>query len=808
MAGSILGTRVLRTEDPELLLGQARYVDDLAAPGGPLEGALHVVFVRSEMAHARITSVDTTSAAAMPGVVAVLTAADLGLRPMHGMAKVHDHFARPPLATDRVRFVGEAIAAVVAETRVQATDAAGAVVVDYEPLDAAVHPEAAMAPGAAVLFDEHGDNVAMTTTDTLQPDIFAGADVVVRGRYVNQRMAVAPMEPHGAAAAVDADGRIVFYGSTQMPHLLHGLLSRALGVDPGEVRIVTPRVGGGFGGKAGMYPEQSVVAAIAKRLGRAVTWMSTRTEDMLSLAHSRAQIQYVELGCTTEGAFTGLRVHLVGDGGAYPGMGAYLPAGTRRMSNGTYRFPAIQFDIAVAATNTTPTGAYRGAGRPEATALLERAVDQAALELGIDPIELRRRNLLRDDVFPFTTLTGVTYDTGAYTTPLDIAARAVGYDDLRREQAERRARGDRQLLGIGVAAYVEVTAGGGSSEYGAVEIHPDGTASVLAGTSAHGQGHQTAFAMIVSSHTGIDVDRIRLVDVDTDLVRSGGGTGGSRSLQLGGSAVLRATEAVVDKARHLAARLLEADEADIVVDTVAGTVGVAGAPAAALDWAALARAAADAAGSPDDPVDHDDGTTGLAAQLDFVQDGATFPFGAHIAVVEVDRDTGRVTLLRHVAVDDCGTVLNPLLVEGQQHGGVAAGVSQALYEAVVYDDDGNPLTANLMDYALPSAAEFPSFEVHSTETPTPLNPLGAKGIGEASTIGSTPAVQNAVVDALAHLGVRHVDLPCTSERVWRTIRDAEAGTLADPWSEPPGVFARLAAGQEVDAVGLHAAEGI
>jgi carbon-monoxide dehydrogenase large subunit len=808
MAGSILGTRVVRTEDPELLLGEARYVDDLSAPGGPLEGALHLVFVRSEMAHARIAGIETTTAAEMPGVVAVLTAADLGLRPSHGMAKVHDHFARPALADDKVRFVGEAIVAVIAETAVQAKDAADTVIVDYEPLGAVVHPEDAFAPDAPVIFDVHGDNLAMSTTDTAQPGIFDGADVVVRGRYVNQRMAVVPMEPHGAAAYVGDDGRVVVYGSTQMPHLLQGLLARSLGVTPPEVRVITPNVGGGFGGKAGMYPEQLVVAAVAKRLGRPVTWMSTRTEDMLALAHSRAQIQYVELGCTRDGTFTGLRVRLVGDGGAYPGMGAYLPAGTRRMSNGTYRFPAIQFDIAVAATNTTPTGAYRGAGRPEATALLERAVDQAALELGIDPIELRKRNLLTDDVFPFATLTGVTYDSGAYTTPLDAAAAAVGYDDLRREQAERRARGDRRLLGIGVAAYVEITAGGGNSEYGAVEIHPDGSATVKAGTSAHGQGHQTAFAMIVSSRTGIDVDRIRLVNVDTDEVRSGGGTGGSRSLQLGGSAVLRATEALVDKAKRLAARLLEADEADIVVDTEAGTVGVVGAPAAALDWGALARAAADASGTDDDPVDHDDGTLGLAAQLDFSQQGATFPFGAHIAVVEVDQDTGKVTLLRHVAVDDCGTVLNPLLVEGQQHGGVAAGVSQALYEQVVYDEDGNPLTANLMDYALPSAAEFPSFEVLTTETPTPLNPLGAKGIGEASTIGSTPAVQNAVIDALAHLGVRHVDLPCTSERVWRTIRDAEAGTLPDPWRDPPPIFARLAADQAVDAAGLSAAEGI
>jgi carbon-monoxide dehydrogenase large subunit len=382
--------------------------------------------------------------------------------------------------------------------------------------------------------------------------------------------------------------------------------------------------------------------------------------------------------------------------------------------------------------------------------------------------------------------------------------RLAGYDDLRLEQASRRANGDRSLLGIGVATYVEITAGGGSSEYGAVKVHADGTASVMAGTSAHGQGHQTAFAMIVSAQTGIPVDRIRLVAVDTDIVRSGGGTGGSRSLQLGGSAVHRATEAVVDKARHLAAAMLEADVADIVVDVIAGTVGVVGVPTTALDWATLAAAAE----AEPDLVDHADGTLGLAAQLDFDQGDATFPFGAHIAVVEVDRDTGAVTLLRHIAVDDCGTVLNPLLVEGQQHGGVAAGVSQALFEQVIYDADGNPLTGNFMDYGIPSSAEFPSFEVHSTETPTPLNPLGAKGIGEASTIGSTPAVQNAVIDALAHLGVRHIDLPCTSERVWRTIRHAEQGTLPDPWSEPPAIFARLAAGQLVDEAGLEAAEGI
>ncbi len=799
MAGSILGTRVLRTEDPDLLLGLAEYVGDLN-----LDNQVHMVFVRSEMAHAMITGIDTAAAQAAPGVVAVWTAADLGIDPFQSMATVHDDFARPALAGDRVRFVGEAIVAVVADTVTQAKDAADMVIVDYETLDAAVTAEAALADGAPVLFEAHGDNIAVATTDRVNADLFGDADVVVRGRYVNQRIAVAPMEPHGAAAAIGDDGRLLVYGSTQMPHLLHQLLARALGMDASDIRVVTPLVGGGFGGKAGVYPEQVVVAAAARMLQRPVMWAATRSEDMVALSHSRGQIQYVELGCKHDGTFTGLRVRLVGDGGAYPGLGSFLPSGTRRMSNGTYRFSGIQFDVVVAATNTTPMGAYRGAGRPEATALLERVVDQAAIELKIDPIELRRRNLLTDDVFPFTTLTGITYDSGAYSTPLDAVARLAGYDELRREQVARRASGNRNLLGIGVSMYVEITAGGGTSEYGAVQVHDDGSATVMAGTSAHGQGHQTAFAMIVSDQTGIPIDRVRLIAVDTDLVRSGGGTGGSRSLQLGGSAVLRATESLVDKAKHLAAHLLEADIGDIVVDTTTGTLGVAGVPSTGLDWAALAAAAAAA----DGVVDHTDGTLGLAAQLDFHQGEATFPFGAHIAVVEVDHDTGKVTLLRHIAVDDCGTVLNPLLVEGQQHGGVAAGVSQTLYEQVVYDEDGNPLTGNFMDYGIPSAAEFPSFEVHSTETPTPLNPLGAKGIGEASTIGSTPAVQNAVIDALAHLGVRHIDLPCTSQTVWRTIRDAEAGTLPDPWSEPPSVFSHLAADQEVDEAGLSAAEGI
>ena len=800
MPGSILGTRVLRTEDPALLVGAARYLDDLDLPG-----RLHAVFARGDVAHATLGAIHVADARAMAGVVAVFTNGDLGVAPHQGFVTVHPDFARPPLADGRVRFVGEALAVVVAETKAAAEDAAEAVWAEYEPLPPIVDPETAFDADAPLVFPAHGSNHALVVTDRHRLDVDDGADVVVRGRYVNQRVAVVPMEPNAAAAVPGDDGRLTFYASTQMPHLLRDQLAGALGLDAGEVRVVTPQVGGGFGGKAGACAEYSAIAAAARRLGRPVTWMPTRSDDLIGQPHSRGQIQYAELGCRRDGTFTGLRVRLVGDAGAYPGVGAYLPAGTRRMAHGTYRFPAIQFDVAVAVTTTTPMGAYRGAGRPEATALLERLVDHAAHELAIDPIELRHRNFLEDDQFPFRTLTGLTYDTGAYRTPLARAAEVIGYESLRREQAARRERGDRHLLGIGVAAYVEITVGGVSTEFAGVEVHDDGSATVRAGTLSHGQGHQTAFAMIVHAQTGIPVERIRLIDGDTDAVRSGVGTGGSRSLQVGGSAVHRSTEALVEKAKRLAAHVLEADEADIVVDTDQGTVGVAGVPAAALPWAELAGRAADA---PAGVLDGTDGAIGLAAQGDFEQDGPTFPFGAHISVVEVDVETGRVRVVRHVAVDDCGTVLNPLLVEGQQHGGIASGIGQALYEEVAHDPDGNPLTTTLADYGIPSAAEMPRFEAHSTETPTPLNPLGAKGIGEAATIGSTPAVQNAVIDAVAHLGVRHIDMPCTAERVWRAIAAARDGTLPDPWREPPSIFDELHAGQQVSAEGLKAAEGI
>ena len=791
LRGSILGNRVTRTEDPELLTGAGKYIADLDLG----DRALHAVFVRSDIAHGVINSIDISEALRMPGVVAVWTADELDIAPHHGFATIDPAFARPPLATDRVRFVGEAVAVVFAETAAQGTDAADAVFADIDPLPAVTDAEAALADDAPLLRPERGDNVAVADAPDSPVDLDAISDVVVRGRFVNQRVAVAPMEPHGVAAAPADDGRLSVWTSNQFPHNVHAAMAAATGIDREQLHIVTPRVGGGFGGKAGMQHEYTVVVLAAQRLGRPVRWVPTRTEDLQAKDHSRSQVQYAELGCTSDGAFTGLRVRLVGDAGAYPSIGAALPGGTRRMSHGTYAFPQIDFDVAVAATNTPPTGAYRGAGRPEATALLERLVDQAAHQLDIDPIELREKNLLTDDVFPFQTLTGPAYDTGSYRMPLRAAADLIGYDELRAEQQRRRDTGDTVQLGIGVATYVEITGGGGGDEFGKLEVHDDGSATVSCGTLSHGQGHQTTYAMIVSAQTGIPVDKIRLVDGDTDLVPKGGGTGGSRSVQFGGSAVSEATKLVVDRARELAARVLEADEADIVVDAEAGTVGVVGVPAAALSWAELAAKSEELDGGP------------LAADTIYAPDGASFPFGAHISAVEVDTETGRARVRRHVAVDDAGTVINKLLLEGQQHGGIASGLSQVLYEEVRYDDLGNPITSNFADYGLPSAAEMPSFDVFSTETPSDRNVLGAKGIGEASTIGSTPAIQNAIIDAVSHLGVRHIDLPCTAERVWRAIADARAGG-GDPWREPPAIFATLPKGRQVDDDAATAADGI
>ena len=781
MVGSILGNRVPRTEDLNLLTDGGTYVYDL-----PLENVAHAYFVRSTVAHATIKEINIDEAVNAPGVLGVLDANALGIGPFSaGIAKVNDAFARTPLATETVRYVGDPIVVIVAETFQQAMDASEFVYIDYDFLPAVVNPEDAFIEGSQLIFPSKGNNLAISLEDP-EADVLSDADHVIRGRYVNQRVAGVPLEPNSAAAIHHEDGRLTFYCATQMPHSLKDKLAETLDRQAETIRVIAPDVGGGFGAKAGLYIEFPVLAVLAEKFKRPVTWTETRSEDMVALAHSRAQIQYCETGFDKEGKLTGMRVRLVGDAGAYPSMGALRPGLTKQMANGTYNLPKLRFDVAVAITNTSPTGAYRGAGRPEATALIERSMDQASIELGIDPLEIRRKNFLRPDQFPFDTLTGWTYDTGDYLAPLEKAAEIIGYESLREEQKQRRHDKDKLALGIGIASYVEVTSGGGGSEYASVEIHDDGTATMKAGTSAHGQGHQTSYAMIVSEHTGIPVKDIKLIQSDTDIVPRGGGTGGSRSLQLGGSAIRNATESVINKAKELAAHLLEAAPNDIVIDTDQGTVGVAGVPASALTWAGLAQAAKTEL--PKGVLDQSDGMDGLAAQLDFKQENGTFPFGTHISLVEVDMETGSVTLLRHVAVDDAGTVINPLIFEGQQQGGISQGISQALFEEVRFDEYGNPLTGNLMDYAFPSAAEMIYFETHNTVTPTHLNPLGAKGIGEASTIGSTPAVQNAVIDAISHLGVRHLDMPCTPERIWKAISDAQNGTLADPWSDPPLIF--------------------
>ncbi|HLH99710.1 MAG TPA: xanthine dehydrogenase family protein molybdopterin-binding subunit [Acidimicrobiales bacterium] len=757
---SILGNRVLRREDPKFLTTGGVYTDDL-----PIEGAVWATYVRSTVAHARLPAVDGTAAADQPGVVAVLTGADLDLAPLvPRQPGLRPEMARPLLATGTVRFVGEPVAVVLTERRDQGEDAAEAVIVDYDPLPAVVDPLTA-ADHSTLLFPEAGTNVAKQQGEAPDDAPWAACEVVVRQRMVNQRVAPCPLEVRAGAAEWGSDGRLTQYVSNQAPHGARRALAAVLGVEEGQVRVVAPDVGGGFGAKISLYPEELLLGWLARQVGRPVRWSETRSESMVGLGHGRAQLQDVTIGGTRDGRVLAYRLEVVQDAGAYPVIGAHLPTFTRMMASGTYDIPTVQFTTTAVVTNTTPVVAYRGAGRPEATTAIERAMDLYAAELGLDPVEVRRRNLVAPDRFPFTTPTGAVYDCGDYARALDLAVEASGYARLREEQARRRAAGDRSLLGIGVSTYVEITNVGGAGEYAAVEVRPDGGAQVLTGTSPHGQGHVTAWSMLVAEQLGIPMEDIEVVANDTDVVPSGGGTMGSRSLQAGGLAVHEASVELVDLARKRAADALEADPDDVVLDRVEGRWHVAGTPAVFRSWADLAADAAAAGGQ-------------LRVEHRSAPPSETFPFGSHVAVVEVDAETGRVRLVRLLAVDDAGTILNPLLAEGQRHGGLAQGAAQALLEEVRYDSDGNPVTANLADYAMVSATELPSFELVSMETPTPVNALGAKGIGESGTIGSTPAVQSAVVDALAHLGVRHLDMPASPERVWSVIATAAAPNRA------------------------------
>ena len=746
-----------RVEDPQFLTTGAVYTEDLDDPR--LEGALRLTVVRSPIAHARIVNIDTSAALETPGCVAVLTAADLAdpVAQRPPLPVYADAFGQPLLATDVVRFVGESVAAVLTDERYQGEDAAELVDVEYEPLPAVVDPKAALAD-EAVLFADVGTNVCFGGDPGEQDDIFADCEAVVSHEIVNQRVAVAPLEVRAAAAVWDEAGRLTAWVPNQGAQGTQRSLSAMLGIPTEKVHVITPAVGGAFGAKFGADSDHALVAFLARKLDRPVTWVETRSENMVAMAHGRAQVQTVTLGGTGDGRITAYRLHVLQDSGAYPKFGGLLPTLTLMMAPAVYDIEKLQTSFVSVVTNTTPVGAYRGAGRPEATAAIERAVDMFAAEIGMDPADVRRRNLLPAFTEPLKTKGGATYDSGDYPAALEKALDAADYAGLRAEQTRRREQGETVQLGIGLSVYVEITGGGSESgppkENATIEVHADGSATILTGTSPHGQGHATVWAMLASEETGIPIDRITVVWGDTDLVPEGGGTGGSRSLQQGGAAVQQATRELVDKAKALAADQLEVSVDDLTVDTELAGVAVRGVPDVGVSFADLA-------------AEHE-----LKVRSVFSAPGATYPFGAHVAVAEVDVETGKARLIKLFALDDAGTIINPLLAEGQRHGGLAQGAAQALLEEVLFDAAGNPTTNTLASYPIVSATEVPSFDLVDSQTPTSYNPLGAKGIGEAGTIGATPAVQNAVIDAVAHLGVRHIDMPTTAMRVWHAINDA------------------------------------
>jgi carbon-monoxide dehydrogenase large subunit len=774
---SVLGTRVRRVEDPKFLTTGGVYTADLTELDDPrLAGAAHVTFVRSMFAHGTVSSIETEDARAAAGVLGVYTVADLD---RHGLiapgfnadapdAEI-DPMARPWLARDTVRYVGEPVAVVVTERADQGEDAAESIYADVEPLPALMSVEEA-ATDEQLLFPAKGTNTVITFDFGSDPDLLDGCEVVVRERVVNQRVAACPLEVRSAAALWEGD-HLTMWLSTQSAHGAKKNLARAFGLAEGNVRVIAPDVGGGFGAKINPAPEEIMVAWLARELDRPMRWIETRSENMVGMGHGRAQVNQIEIGGTRDGVIEAYRLTVLQDAGAYPSTGAFLPFMTRAMAQGVYDIARVDCVTKTVVTNSTVIDAYRGAGRPEATQAIERAVDLFALEIGMDPIEVRRRNLIPADAFPFTTKTGSVYDNGDYETALDHALRVAGIEELRAEQEGRRARHDVVQLGIGVCVYVEITAGPfpGEQEYARVEITPDGGAVVYTGSSAHGQGHDTSWAMLANDQLGIPMDRVRVVHGDTDLVPEGVGTYGSRSLQIGGAALLQAAEQVVERARHVAAELLEAAVEDVVLDRATGAFHVTGTPSITTSWADIAASAGAMQGETPDR------SSPLSEAANFSTTTPTFPFGAHVAVVEVDTETGQVTLRRMITCDDAGRILNPLVVEGQRHGGIAQGVAQALLEEVRYDEDGNPVTSNFADYAMISATELPAFELVLMETPTPANALGAKGIGESGTIGSTPAVQSAVIDALAPFGVRHLDMPATAERVWRAINQSAVG---------------------------------
>ena len=775
----LVGQRVKRREDPRLIQGLGTYVDDIK-----LVGMQHLAFKRCDIAHGRITSLDTSAAEAMDGVEAVFSGAQIAefLAPM----PIGTPFPSPDhraVANDVVRYVGEPVAVVVARDRYVARDAADAIRVEYEELPAVIDPEEAMKGSPSVIHKDFANNHAVgpfhsgtgvdadgNADDTAIDQAFADAEVTIQQRMVNQRLAPSSIEPRGVVAHYEpGKDAMTVWSSTQNPHILRTFIALLTGLGEHQVRAVAPEVGGGFGSKINIYGEEYVAAVVSKRLGIPVKWVEDRSEAFVATIHGRDIIGYVDVAAKRDGTVLGLKMQLIADIGAYNMLlTAAIPTLTQLMASGTYAFPAIRATVTEVFTNKTPTDAYRGAGRPEAIYFVERTMDILARELGMDPAELRRKNFIQPSQFPFTTQMGAVYDSGDYEKALDLALQKANWDQLKAERDAAQAEG--RFVGLGLSMYAEVCGLGPSSslptggwEHSQVTVERDGRISATTGASPHGQGNETTFAQMLADQFGVPLDHITIHHGDTNVVKQGIGTFGSRSQAVGGTALHLAGGKVKKKMAKFAAALMEANEEDLIFEN--GKISVKGAPSAGTKEFSEVSAYAYV------PVPLPEGLEpGLSEEAFFEPSNNTYPFGCHIAMLEVDRDTGEPTLLKFVAVDDAGNLINPLIVEGQIHGGLAQGIGQAMIEEVVYNkEDGQPLTGSFMDYALPRATDFPRFELDNTVTPTPVNPLGAKGVGEAGTIGSTPCIVSAAVDALSGRGVTHIDMMLRPEKLWRII---------------------------------------
>jgi aerobic carbon-monoxide dehydrogenase large subunit len=774
-----IGARVPRKEDPRLITGAGTFTDDVT-----LTGMTYLSLVRSPHAHARIRRIDTAAAKQEPGVVAVLTGKDLeatGVLPVFITVPSMSGSKHMPIATDKVRYAGDAVAAVLAETRDAAKRGADAITVDYEPLPVVVDATKALEPGAPIVHEDLGSNLVFTYP-VKGGDIdkaFRDAEVKVTLRLVNQRLIPNAMEPRAAVAKFEA-GELTLWSTTQIPHFVQLIVSLNLGLSQNKVRVIAPEVGGGFGSKLQVYAEELIVCHLAKTLGRPVKWTEERREGYLATIHGRDHVSDVELAAKRDGTILGLRVRTVANVGAYlqafaPGIPTILHV---FIVPGAYRIPAFDYEMRGAYTNTTPVDAYRGAGRPEAAYVIERAIDRLADEIAMDPAEVRRKNFIPPDAFPFNTISGITYDSGDYAPALDRALAMADYKGFEKRRAEAKARGN--YRGIGISSYVEICGlapskansalgvGWGGYESARIRVHPTGAVQVFTGTSPHGQGHETSWAQIAADALGLSPNDIEVRHGDTfESPGMGVGTFGSRSLAVGGIAVHKAAEKVREKVIQIGAHLLEASPDDVVVQ--GGKVFVKGVPDKAKNFGDISMAAYLANNLPEGME------PGLEATVYYDPPNFTFPFGTHIAEVEIDGETGAVQIVNYSACDDCGRQINPMIVEGQLHGGITQGIGQALYESAVYDDNGQLLSGSMMEYHVPTAENVPAFKLDHTVTLTSTNPLGVKGIGEAGTIGSTPAAANAVIDALSPLGIKHLDMPLTPEKIWRALEKSREG---------------------------------